>query len=587
MQNPSIGAGWIGSGTVAGTVINIAYGNAGLAFSGTAIKMGMTPFAMAGGAIAAASYGIFEATLAGDPTALLAAGVGGLSGATLSIQLGGVGLAFQGTAVQLGILPITLGGSVVGLAVYGLLKLLDTGNGGEAPFQLFERMATQWHDQINQQTAYQEALLELDSEYAEWQWLQKFAELELQEEFAALQQEIHSWQESLQAQWRTTPSLPSPMTSQTSTTWQCLQTLKTHAAPLNSVSLSEDGQRLATGHQDGSVSLWNVATGTCTYSFYGHSQEVLAVAVSSQQGIVVSAGGNRENRYQINSWNLATQTLLKSFFYPETAESHASVIYALAITPDSKTLVSASADRTIRLWDLKSGRGLRTLQGHEDSVNAIAISPEGQFLVSGSADKTVKIWSLKNAQTLHTLREHSGWVTTVAVSPNGLWLASGSTDKSVNLWNLQTGELLRTFNHAHTILSVAFSPNSDLLASAGPKGKIQLWQVETGELLDTLEGFDPVAFFPEGLTLLSGGKGRNLKLWQPGFNPSKYRQRSPELHQWWEVLGVEQTATPDRVKQAYRHLARQYHPDLNSSTQAKLKMQAINQAYRQFRAKDC
>lgn len=579
MQNQGVGVGCVGSGTVAGAAINIAIGNAGLAFSGTAVSLGMTPFAGAGAVIGAASYGILEAVIHGDTTALSAASAGGLCGAAISVQLGGMGLAFNGTAVSLGVFPLTIAGSVVGLAVYGLLKLMD-GTGGETAADLFQRMATQLEDRIAWQTFYTEALLELDPGFAEAQWLQKFAELEIQEELTTLKREIGQWQQLLQAQWKTTPELTGQMTSEDFLTWQCVQTLKTYSASINAIALNEKGHTLVTGCNDGTVNLWNLTTGQCTYTFYGHSQEVLAVAFSSQKNIIASAGCD----HKISGWHSETQKLLYTAFYPTTSESHSGVIYSLTITPDQKTLISASADKTIRLWHLQSGTFIRTLSGHTEAVNTLAVSPDGQFLVSGSADKTLKIWQINSSQPTHTLIDHSGWITSVAISPSGEIIASGSTDKTIKLWNLHTGELIQTFRgHSHSILSVAFSPDSQILASASPDGIIHLWDIEIGEIIQTLPGLYPVLFSPDGQTLISGGKSKTLKLWQPLLERSNLKRKPEGSAQWWEVLGVTPTATPEEVKQAYRNLARQYHPDINSSPEAKSKMQAINHAYRESR----
>ena len=116
------------------------------------------------------------------------------------------------------------------------------------------------------------------------------------------------------------------------------------------------------------------------------------------------------------SWNLCFQTL----------EGHSSSVKSVAFSPDGSRIASGSSDRTIKIWDAKSGKEIRTLEGHSDSV---AFSPDGSRIASGSADRTIKIWDAKLGKKIHTLEGHSGSVKSVAFSPDGSRIASGSADR--------------------------------------------------------------------------------------------------------------------------------------------------------------
>src|SRR6476469_2368508 len=105
-----------------------------------------------------------------------------------------------------------------------------------------------------------------------------------------------------------------------------------------------------------------------------------------------------------------------------------------------------------------------TLRGHSDVVATVAISRDGRTLASGSFDKTIKLWNLGTGRLIHTLNGHSERVLCVAISHNGMTLASGSVDKTIKLWNLGTGKLIRTLGslfsgHSDKVYSVAFSPD--------------------------------------------------------------------------------------------------------------------------------
>jgi WD40 repeat protein len=81
----------------------------------------------------------------------------------------------------------------------------------------------------------------------------------------------------------------------------------------------------------------------------------------------------------------------------------------------------------VKVWELESGRLLRSLEGHTGGVNAVAVSPDGRFIVSGSEDRTVKVWELESGRLLRSLEGHTGGVRAVAVSPDGRFIVSGSS----------------------------------------------------------------------------------------------------------------------------------------------------------------
>ena len=100
--------------------------------------------------------------------------------------------------------------------------------------------------------------------------------------------------------------------------------------------------------------------------------------------------------------------------------------HAVAVTPDGQRAVSASADKTLKVWDVGSGRELRTLSGHSSEVRAVAVTPDGQHAVSASEDTTLKVWELASGRELSTLTGHTSWVKAVAVTPDGRRAVSAS-----------------------------------------------------------------------------------------------------------------------------------------------------------------
>ena len=166
---------------------------------------------------------------------------------------------------------------------------------------------------------------------------------------------------------------------------------------------------------------------------------------------------------------------------------HSASVLAVAFSPDGKVLASGSNDNTIKLWDVASGRELRTLSGHTRRVQSVAFTPDGSTLASGSDDNTIKLWDVASGRELRTLSEHI-LVDSVAFSPDGKVLASGGFG-GIKLWDVANGRELRTLRHTDTddVKSVAFSPDGKVLAS-GSRDGIKLWDVGSGSMLRALSG---------------------------------------------------------------------------------------------------
>lgn len=203
-----------------------------------------------------------------------------------------------------------------------------------------------------------------------------------------------------------------------------------------------------------------------------------------------------------------------------TLEGHEEGIWACAITPDGRRLISASRDKTLRVWDLQSGEALAVLRGHEADVRGCAVMPDGRRVVSASADRTLEIWDLETGRALATLSGHEARVLACAVTPDGRRIVSASSDGTLRIWDPGTGEALAVLRgHEAEVRNCAVTPDGRRVVSASRDGFLKIWSTETGEVLATLQGSSerkpsrcPCAVSPDGTRVIVA-TGDGLQAW--------------------------------------------------------------------------
>jgi WD40 repeat protein len=196
-----------------------------------------------------------------------------------------------------------------------------------------------------------------------------------------------------------------------------------------------------------------------------------------------------------------------------TLTGHSGSVNAVAVTGDGK-IISGSADKTVKVWDIHSGNLLHTLTGHSDPVNAVAVTGDGK-VISGSWDETVKVWDIHSGNLLHTLTNHGDFVLAVAVTGDGK-VISGSRDKTVKVWNIHSGNLLHTLTgHSDSVTAVAVTEDGQIISGSYDK-TVKVWDIHSGNLLYTLTGYSEgvlsVAVTGDG-QIISGSDDKTVKVW--------------------------------------------------------------------------
>ena len=274
-------------------------------------------------------------------------------------------------------------------------------------------------------------------------------------------------------------------------------TLQSHRAPITCIAFHPVFSSLASGAEDTTIKIWDWELGEMERTVKGHTKAVLDVDYGGPRG--------------------------------------------------GTLLASCSSDLTIKLWDpADEYKNIRTLPGHDHSVSAVRFIPSGSagaplsgnLLVSASRDKTLRIWDVTTGYCVKTLRGHGDWVRDVAPSPDGRWLLSAGNDQTARLWDASTGEQKNAIAaHEHVVECCAFAPatsyphlatlaqmkkppspssSAEFLATGARDKTIRLWDAR-GTLVKTLVGHDhwvrALAFHPGGKYLLSVSDDKTIRCW--------------------------------------------------------------------------
>ncbi len=337
--------------------------------------------------------------------------------------------------------------------------------------------------------------------------------------------------------------------------------------PLKSLAFSPDGKRLAVGGDDGILRVIEVATGKELYASPSRNARIENVAFSPNGKLiaVVDSGGKTPGNVAVyvpggsNPMPMSVQAVEHgealgvafnkdgtSVFtagrdgrprltaatsetgdqVPATSSKlreyvgHSKAVFALAVTPDGKFLVTGGEDRTVRVWEIGSGKQIRVFPGHLDRVISVAVRPDGKQIASGSDDGAVRLWDLNTSDDHLAMQEATDPLWAVAFSPNGKRAAAVGADKLVRIYDPSTGKLEATLpGHKAPITSAAFFPDNNRLVTAGGDRVLKIWDVAAKKSLKDVPAHDSailtLAVSEDGKSIVSGSADRTVRAWNP------------------------------------------------------------------------
>ena len=359
--------------------------------------------------------------------------------------------------------------------------------------------------------------------------------------------------------------------------------LDEHPDSINALALSPDGTKLATAGGDWTVHLWEVNTGKYIKSLMGHPSAVNAVAFSPDGKILASAGStlrlwdantgellHADNKdlgsisliafspdgktlatgggwdHTVHLWDVEMGTLRTGL------KGHTGKIRDMAFAPDSSTLITASGDKTMRLWDVNTGTEQKKLPAPDDVINplvaanqmlklleqgilpkkrddvySVKFSKDGTQLISVSGDGSLHLWDVDTGryQLSFSLGAYAKWVSALTFSADSKHLVSNSTiEERAHVWSVETFTQEAILTPPQEVMELSFSADLKKLAGRTFRNGIQVWDSTTKAHLSTLRGTErmagswPLLFSPDGTMLAGsdriGALGNKVRIWK-------------------------------------------------------------------------
>ncbi|HEX8115546.1 MAG TPA: TIR domain-containing protein, partial [Kofleriaceae bacterium] len=304
-----------------------------------------------------------------------------------------------------------------------------------------------------------------------------------------------------------------------------------HREGVWAAAFSPDGTRVVTAGGDGTARIWDARTGQPVTGPLQHQDVVRAVAFSPDGTRVVTASEDNTARV----WDARTglpvvgsplhQDAAKPIdssgvhvrFVVEGLLVHRDPVAAAAFSPDGTRVVTASEDRTARVWDAETAEPVTGPLMHKSGVTAAAFSPDGMQVVTACRDGTAWLWNARTGKRVIGPLMHKDWVTAAAFSPDGTRVLTASRDGTAWLWNARTGEPVGPFVHQNWVMTAVFSADGARVVTASQDRTAQVWDARTGEPvgrpLGHQNGLWAAAFSPDGTRVVTASADGTARVW--------------------------------------------------------------------------
>jgi len=254
----------------------------------------------------------------------------------------------------------------------------------------------------------------------------------------------------------------------------------------------------------GTADVFNALIGT----LQGHTQSITSLCVGANDACVISASRDKT----IKMWDLETGECTA------TLHGHVNHITSVCITFNSRRIISGSMDKLIKIWDIDTGSCNQTLVGHWRGVTSVCVSRDDKHIISGSVDNSIKIWDISKSTCIRTFTGHTDKVLSVCISIDNQFIFSASADMSIKRWQFPTGVCdITLIGHTDAVTHICVTPDAYHLISASWDYSIKMWNVSSQECIATFVGHadyvEAVCITPNGREILSASWDKTVKIW--------------------------------------------------------------------------
>ncbi len=325
------------------------------------------------------------------------------------------------------------------------------------------------------------------------------------------------------------------------------QLMAGHTAPIGTLALAPNGQFFMTGGRDNSVRLWNGISGAAVATGTGHVSPVTASAFRTDSTLIATGDSAGQIRFWNGTnataagvlgahtaaltgiaWHLATERIATTaedgtarlwrfpLTPPRTLAGPTDAVNAVTVSPDGNLVAVASADQTVRLYDLATGTALRQLAAQAGAMTALDFSPDGLTVAAANAKGTIIFRKTADGADQLSVAGHDGPITALDFRAAGKRIASAGQDGTIRVWSLPA-PALPLAGHTMPVQAAACTADGKLIATASADNSIRLWKPESGAVTATLAGHEQpvhsIAFRTDGKEAASGDALGFLRCW--------------------------------------------------------------------------